>query len=132
MPMDFPELDPIYPQLAERLDHARYYHSLGVMQVAVAMALEHGLDPGRAALAGLLHDCERCETVEGLRAKIERFKIEIPPEAEILLDYAAAKPPPDDKPVGWWEALPGSVSWLDLLWLPLGFYVAFKITTDRR
>lgn len=80
--MKFPNLDAIYPKLNRRLDSQRYYHSLGVMQIATAMALELGLNSGRAALAGLLHDCERCESIERLRAKIARFKIELPPEEE--------------------------------------------------
>ena len=80
--MKFPNLDAIYPKLSRRLDSRRYYHCLGVMQVATTMAIELGIDPGKAALAGLLHDCERCETIERLRTKIARFKIELPPEEE--------------------------------------------------
>ncbi|MFC1601892.1 bis(5'-nucleosyl)-tetraphosphatase (symmetrical) YqeK, partial [Candidatus Sumerlaeota bacterium] len=78
--MPFPRLDAIYPKLMRRLDSDRYYHSLGTMQVALGMALELRIDPRQAVLAGLLHDCERCEPVERLRLKIERFRLKVPPE----------------------------------------------------
>ena len=82
----FPILDSIYPRLMQRLDSDRYFHSLGTMQVAVGMAQELGVDIRKAALAALLHDCERCESNDRLRMKIERFRIKIP---EDELPYTA-------------------------------------------
>lgn len=35
----------------------RYDHSIGVMETAKELAVRHGEDPERAALAGILHDC---------------------------------------------------------------------------
>lgn len=43
--------------LSERLDPKRYRHSLGTRQTAAELAERFGQDAGRAALAGLLHDC---------------------------------------------------------------------------
>ena len=43
----------------ERLSAKRYGHSLRVAQTAEDLARVHGLDPGRARLAALLHDAAR-------------------------------------------------------------------------
>jgi predicted HD superfamily hydrolase involved in NAD metabolism len=55
----------IYPTAAadvfarERLSAKRYGHTLRVADTAEALARVHGLDPGRARLAALLHDAAR-------------------------------------------------------------------------
>jgi predicted HD superfamily hydrolase involved in NAD metabolism len=43
--------------LNDHLDPVRYAHSLGTQRAAAALARRFGEDPGRASLAGLLHDC---------------------------------------------------------------------------
>ena len=43
----------------ERLSAKRYGHTLRVANTAEALARAHGLDPGRARLAALLHDAAR-------------------------------------------------------------------------
>lgn len=52
-----------YPQyqalIQQRLSPKRYKHSLNVMERAVYLARIIGADPGKAELAGLLHDVEK-------------------------------------------------------------------------
>ncbi len=53
-------LEPHILKLKGQLDPRRFYHSLGVMQTAVCLALRHGIPTEPAAVGGLLHDCARC------------------------------------------------------------------------
>lgn len=45
--------------LAERLHPGRFQHTLGVAETAAHLAKRFGVDPQRARLAGLLHDCAK-------------------------------------------------------------------------
>ena len=52
-----------FEQMKEKLstmltDH-RYIHSIGVMETAVKLAQLYGVDPEKARIAGLLHDCAK-------------------------------------------------------------------------
>lgn len=51
------------PELLERLQKAltvhRYHHTLAVAETAERLAARFGVDPHRARLAGLLHDCAK-------------------------------------------------------------------------
>ena len=52
------EQEDFYRQwLIKHLKPARYEHSLGTQSAAAELARRFGEDPGRASLAGLLHDC---------------------------------------------------------------------------
>lgn len=55
---DWPEED-LIADLEARLSSHRFLHSLGVRDAAVALARLNGLSPGRARIAGLLHDCAK-------------------------------------------------------------------------
>lgn len=46
--------------MKKELDEKRYRHTLSVAHTAASMAMCHGLDPYKAYLAGLLHDCAKC------------------------------------------------------------------------
>ena len=46
-------------RLKTLLKPQRFQHSLGVRDTAVKMARKYGADPGKAAAAGLLHDCAK-------------------------------------------------------------------------
>lgn len=71
----------------QKLDPERYRHSLGVMDTARMLAEQHGEDPERAALAGILHDCgkycsdedaiTRLEAVGYALNDVERFEPEL-------------------------------------------------------
>ena len=52
-------LDAYRRYLQGRLTPGRYAHSLGVMRVMGDLAPVYGLDPGRATVAGLLHDAAK-------------------------------------------------------------------------
>lgn len=59
-------MDYINSWLKEHLDDERYEHTIGVAQMAQELALKYGLDADKAYLAGLLHDCAKCETNDKL------------------------------------------------------------------
>ncbi|MGQ0645241.1 MAG: bis(5'-nucleosyl)-tetraphosphatase (symmetrical) YqeK [Elusimicrobiota bacterium] len=46
-------------RLSAELSPARLRHTLSVARLAAKLARRHKLDPGRARLAGLLHDCAK-------------------------------------------------------------------------
>lgn len=52
-------VEEIKKQLEKALSPKRYIHSVNVMETAVSLAKRYGEDAGKAALAGLLHDCAR-------------------------------------------------------------------------
>ncbi len=52
-------LDSLKEKLFLELSEKRYRHSIAVMECAVALAETHDCSPGKAAVAGLLHDCAR-------------------------------------------------------------------------
>ena len=45
--------------LEKKLSNHRFEHSLGVEYTAACLAMVHGMDVERAAIAGLLHDCAK-------------------------------------------------------------------------
>ena len=52
-------IEEIKKKLEAVLSPKRYVHSVNVMETAVRLAARYGEDAGKAALAGLLHDCAR-------------------------------------------------------------------------
>ncbi len=57
--------------LKENLNEERYLHSLGCADAASGLAKKYGLDPDKACLAGLLHDCAKCMGHEELLSTIK-------------------------------------------------------------
>jgi nicotinate-nucleotide adenylyltransferase len=55
---DRPE-DELVDDLRTRLSPRRFLHSLGVRDAAETLAAQNGLAPGKARIAGLLHDCAK-------------------------------------------------------------------------
>ena len=53
-------LNEIKDWLKENLNDERYRHTLGVADCAKELALKFGVNPDKAYLAGLLHDCAKC------------------------------------------------------------------------
>ena len=51
-----PEPEEILSELKKRLSRKRYRHCVEVAKLAERLARRHGEDPGRAYIAGLLHD----------------------------------------------------------------------------
>ena len=62
--MEYCEFDAIKGKLAASLDKMRYEHTIGVMYTAGSLAMAHGYDVRKAMLAGLLHDCAKCISME--------------------------------------------------------------------
>lgn len=69
-------------RLAKELSKERYEHTLAVGRMALALALRHGLDPERAALAGLLHDCGRAVPTPKMGAYARARRLAVPALAE--------------------------------------------------
>ncbi len=57
-----PEVGRIVAQLRRELDPKRFRHTMGVARAAALLAQAHGVDPGQARLAALLHDCAKGNT----------------------------------------------------------------------
>ncbi|MBQ8971865.1 MAG: nicotinate-nucleotide adenylyltransferase [Clostridia bacterium] len=56
--------------LRDTLKPDRYVHTLGVAQTAKALAPVYGIDPMRAYLAGLLHDCAKSMDKEEMKRRV--------------------------------------------------------------
>jgi len=52
--------------LRENLTGERFLHTLAVEREAILLAERYNVDPGKASLAGLLHDCAKCFSDEEL------------------------------------------------------------------
>lgn len=52
--------DPMLTELMGTLTSERYRHTLGVERTAVKLAQKNGIDPYKARVAALLHDCAKC------------------------------------------------------------------------
>ena len=75
-------------KLKKELDHGRYWHSLGVMYTAAALAMQYGCDLNAAMTAGLLHDCAKCIPNDRKIEMCEKYAIpvsEIEKKAPYLL-----------------------------------------------
>lgn len=72
--MDYTKIseNEIFKWLKENLDEKRYNHSLGTAECAKKMAIEFNLNPEKAYIAGLLHDCAKCLSNEKLLEIIEK------------------------------------------------------------
>ena len=63
--------------LKKNLNEERYEHSLGTADCAKKIAQQYGLEPEKAYIAGLLHDCAKCFPNEKLLSIInEHLDIE--------------------------------------------------------
>lgn len=65
------------------LTEERYFHTLGVEKCARELAQRYGLNPDKAALAGLLHDCAKCLSNDELY-RIIKAEIKDIDESELL------------------------------------------------
>lgn len=68
---------PIVKILKKRMDHERYWHTLGVAYTAASLAMAYGCDFEKAYLAGLLHDCAKPLSGEEKLALANEAGIEI-------------------------------------------------------
>jgi predicted HD superfamily hydrolase involved in NAD metabolism len=70
-------IEQIQDKLKETLSPKRFRHSLGVMETAVKLAEQYGVDVKKAQLAGLLHDCAREMKVEEILKICSQNNIEV-------------------------------------------------------
>lgn len=59
------------------LPRKRYLHTVAVAHLSAAYAAARGLDPEKALLAGILHDCAKAYTDEALLAECERCSLPV-------------------------------------------------------
>lgn len=64
-------------ELKKHIKEKRYIHSLNVMELSAELALAHGVDQEKAAIAGLLHDCAKNIEVDEMFRLCEEFEIPI-------------------------------------------------------
>ncbi|GAB5617149.1 bis(5'-nucleosyl)-tetraphosphatase (symmetrical) YqeK [Faecalimonas canis] len=57
-------LKEIEKMLEEVLTTSRFQHTLGVMYTSGALAMKYNVDLDKAMLAGLLHDCAKCLSID--------------------------------------------------------------------
>ena len=67
---DYPEAQ-IVERLKGMLTEHRFQHTLGVADTAERLAASYGVDPHRARLAGLLHDCAKSMPMEEMVAMVK-------------------------------------------------------------
>lgn len=79
---DWPEAE-ILKRLQKTLTVHRYHHTLGVAETAQQLAARYGVDPWRARLAGLLHDCAKSMPYPQMRQMVAR---DVPDTDEQELD----------------------------------------------
>ena len=73
--VDSPEIDIINAKLHAVLTPKRYKHTQGVAQESLQLAKRYGVDPDKAYLAGLLHDCAKCYTDEEKLILCEKYNL---------------------------------------------------------
>ena len=70
----FAELD---AEMANSLPRKRYLHSVAVAHLAAAYAVSLGLQPERALIAGILHDCAKAYSDEQLVADCDKHSLPV-------------------------------------------------------
>lgn len=71
------ELKKIRKAMEKNLESKRYEHTLGVEYTAAALAMRYGESIFKAQLAGLLHDCAKCQTDDKNISICEKHNISI-------------------------------------------------------
>ncbi|MFC1596031.1 bis(5'-nucleosyl)-tetraphosphatase (symmetrical) YqeK [Candidatus Margulisiibacteriota bacterium] len=70
-------IDVFKDKLRETLSPRRFSHSLEVARIASELAKNYGLDPQKAEIAGLLHDCAKEIPFPLLLSKADQYGLEI-------------------------------------------------------
>lgn len=76
--------------LKENLSEERYFHTLGTADCAKELAQKFSLNPDKAYIAGLLHDCAKCFSNEKL---LEIIKSHLHVEECEMLNYKTLHAP---------------------------------------
>ena len=54
------DLKKLRKAMEKELNAKRYEHTLSVAYTAASLAMVHGVEPSKALIAGMLHDCAKC------------------------------------------------------------------------
>ncbi|MDD2355549.1 MAG: bis(5'-nucleosyl)-tetraphosphatase (symmetrical) YqeK [Lachnospiraceae bacterium] len=54
--------------LEKELNYKRFIHTMGVAYTATALAMRYGADVDKAEMAGLLHDCAKCKSIDSMQS----------------------------------------------------------------
>ena len=76
--------DRAWPLLQERLSPKRFAHVVSVSSTARDMALVYDADPDAAAIAGLLHDWDKCYDDQGIFARAQELGIQLTEEEQAM------------------------------------------------
>lgn len=84
--------DPMLDELKRTLTESRYRHTLGVEQTAIELAQQYDVDPGKARIAALLHDCAKCMPEKDMKALLKAHNMlpKDPSSRTITLMHASA------------------------------------------
>ncbi len=63
--------------LRELVDPKRLEHSIGVSDTAYKLAMHYGEDIEQARVAGLIHDCAKCLSLEKMHKLLDEYKTSI-------------------------------------------------------
>ena len=61
--------------LKDNLDEERFNHTLGVAICAKELAVKYGVNPDKAYIAGLLHDCAKCFSKDISKSYFDKIDI---------------------------------------------------------
>jgi nicotinate-nucleotide adenylyltransferase len=79
-------------KLKKSLDIERYIHTKGVEKTARQMARCFGVDEEKAGLAGLLHDCAKCLSLDKMNKAVKDYPVDdLMRENKSLLHSAAGR-----------------------------------------
>lgn len=81
----------IQDKLRKKLKNSRYVHTLGVAYTASCLAMKYGLDPDKALMAGLLHDCAKYMPGDEMYEIAVKNKLEISDAERVKPDLLHAK-----------------------------------------
>lgn|SRR5699024_6919643 len=73
----------IQDKIKEELSPHRYQHTLGVVRAALHLSRRYGVDPEKAKIAALTHDCAKMKEGEELLKLVEENNIEVDEVAKI-------------------------------------------------
>jgi len=71
------EIDLMKLKLKNILDEKKWEHSVSASKIAYDLAVRYGVDPEKARIAGLLHDCAKNMTFEKLQKVVASHEIKI-------------------------------------------------------
>lgn len=72
-------MDELRKAIKKVQDKERYEHTLGVAYTAASLAVLNDIDPKKALVAGLLHDCAKCISPQDKIALCKMYGVDVTP-----------------------------------------------------